>query len=37
MKKKYISLEVELVFLENEDIITASSDNDLTASDIFDD
>jgi hypothetical protein len=40
MKKEYISLEIELFFLNNQDVITASdwqADNDIVGSDIFDD
>ena len=36
MKKEYISLEIELFFLSNQDVITMSS-NDLVGEDIFDD
>ena len=36
MKKEYASLEIELFFLENNDIVTASGD-DLTSDDVFDD
>ena len=35
MKKEYLSLEIELFFLANNDVITASSD-DMTSDDIFD-
>ncbi len=35
--KQYISLEIQLIFLENTDIVTASvGDNDITSDDIFD-
>ena len=40
MKKEYISLEIELFFLNNQDVITSSdsqADNDIVGSDIFDD
>ena len=39
MKKEYISLELELIFLQEQDIVTASpvDDNDVPGSDIFDD
>ena len=39
MKKEYISLEVELIFLQEQDIVTTSpGDNaDVMGSDIFDD
>ena len=36
MKKEYISLEIELFFLSNQDVIT-SSFNDVIGDDIFDD
>ena len=36
MKKEYISLEIELFFLSNQDVITSSFD-DLVSDDIFDD
>ena len=36
MKKEYISLEVDLVFMAEQDIITASGD-DIIGDDIFDD
>lgn len=36
MKKEYISLEINLLFLAREDVITTSpSDNDLVSGDIF--
>ena len=34
MKKEYISLEVELVFMDAQDIVTTSN-NDVTGDDIF--
>ncbi len=36
MKKEYLSLEIELFFLANNDVITTSS-NDLTSDDVFGD
>jgi len=36
MKKEYNSLEIELFFLENGDVVTASKD-DLISDDTFDD
>ena len=38
MKKEYISLEVDLLYLDAQDIVTASNDeNDIFGDDIFDD
>ena len=37
-KKEYISLEVDLLYLDAQDIVTASNDeNDIFGDDIFDD
>lgn len=39
MKKEYLQLEIELLFLDKQDIVTASdsqADNDIVSGDIFD-
>ena len=36
MKKEYLSIELEVIIMESQDIVTASGD-DFTQSDIFDD
>ena len=37
MKKEYISLEVELIILDNQDIVTTSDNDVIGGDDIFND
>jgi hypothetical protein len=37
MKKEYISLEIDLVLLDTQDIVRTSSDHDIVGDDMFDD